>query len=157
MAQRPKPVGGFAGGAVGYSGFPQVAVGSAETPLDFRRRQRGEGIEETGPDRTLCAVGRYELIGDSRQPNIVAHPLRHAPIGWAGLGSLTAYPTASLAGVPRHPDSPAQPILNEGAASSSRGSKEIQLCVPRAADRSCRGYGHDPETGPAVAPRLRRN
>src|SRR6476660_3555070 len=106
MAQRPKPVCGFAGGAVGYSGFAQVAVGSAETPLDFRRRQRGEGIEETGPDRTLRAVGCDELIGDSRQANIVAYPLRHAAIGRAGPGSLTA----SLAGVPRHPDSPAQSL-----------------------------------------------
>src|SRR6266403_3523027 len=106
MAQRPKPVGGFARCAVGYAGFPQVAVGGSETPLDFRRRQRGEGIEETGPDSTLRAVGRDELIGDSRQPNIVAHPLRHPPIGWAGPGSLTADPIACsstfLAVVPRH-------------------------------------------------------
>src|SRR5258705_13243339 len=127
MAQRPKPVGGFAWGAVGYSGFPQVAVGSAETPLDFRRRQRGEGIEETSPDRTLCAVGRDELIGDSRQPNIVARPLRPAPIGWAGPGSLTASPTASLAGVPRHPDSPAQPTLHAGPASPRPGARAIPL------------------------------
>src|SRR5206468_6347142 len=32
MAQRPKPVGGFAGCAVGYSSFPQVPVGGSETP-----------------------------------------------------------------------------------------------------------------------------
>ena len=92
MAQRPEPVGGFAGGAIGHAGFPQMPVGGAETPLDFRRRQRGEGIEETGPDRTRRAVGRDKFIGNSRQANIVARPLRHAPIGRDGPCSLTAYP-----------------------------------------------------------------
>src|SRR3979409_397205 len=130
MAQRPKPVGGFAGCAVGYSGFPQMPVSRSETPLDVAGRQRGEGFEEPGPDLARRPVLCDVLIGDARQANIIARPLRHAPIGRTGLASLTACPTACpaafLAVVSRHPDSPAQPILNGGAASSSRGSKGIQ-------------------------------
>ena len=83
MAERPQPVGGFAGRAVGDAGLPQMPVGGGETPLDFSRRQRGEGIEETGPYRTWRAVGRDIFIGDFRQANIIAHPLRHAAIGRA--------------------------------------------------------------------------
>src|ERR1700737_1423647 len=134
-----------------------MPVGGSETLLDVAGRQRGEGFEETRPDRARRPILRDVFIGNSRQADIVARPLRHPPIGRTGLVSLTACPAAFLAVVSWHPDSPAQYILNEGAASSSRGSKEIQLCVPRAADRSCRAYGHDPETGRAAAPQLRRN
>src|ERR1019366_2355664 len=106
MAQRPRPVGGLAGRAIGHSGFPQMPVGGAETPLDFTRRQRREGIEEPGPDRARRTVWREVLVGNSPQANIIARPLRHAPIARTGLACLTACPTAFLAVVSRHPDSP---------------------------------------------------
>src|SRR5450755_4028849 len=130
-----------------------MPVGRSETPLDIGGRQACEGVEEPGPDRARGAVLVDIFIGNSRQPGVVARPLRHPSIGGADPGSLAVCPTAFF--VSRHADSPAQ--INAGAASSSRGSKETQLCVLRAADRSCRAYGHDPETEPAAAPRLRRN
>src|SRR6266480_5982499 len=136
-----------------------MPVGGSEAALDIARRQFGEGLEEPGPDRARRAFLRDVLIGNSRQPRIAARPLRHLAIGPAERASLAASVTTSLAGVSRHSDSPAIKalILNAGAASSSRGSKETRLCVLRAADRSCRGYGHDPETGRAAALRPRRS
>ncbi len=107
MAQRPDPFGVFAGRAVGHPGFAQMAVGGSETSLDVAGRQRGEGVEEPGPDRARRAILPDILIGNSGQSNIVALPLRHAPIGRTGLASLTACPIVSLAGVSRHPCSPA--------------------------------------------------
>src|SRR3982074_3709100 len=100
MAQWPKPVGGFAGRAMGHPGFPQM-------PVDVCRRQLGEGIEEPGPDRARRPVLCDVLIGNTRQAGIAARPLRHAAISRAGFAalsvSLTASLTASLAGVSRHP------------------------------------------------------
>src|ERR1700716_3123100 len=89
-----------------------MPVGRSETPLDLTWRPRGEGIEEPGPDRARRAVRRDELIGDSRQANIVAGPLRHAPIAWTGFASLIACPTAFLAVVSRPPDSPAPSLFS---------------------------------------------
>src|SRR5439155_22837731 len=100
MTQRPKPLGCFAGRAIGHSGFAKMAVGRSETPLDVCRRQRGERINETRPHRACRPVLRDELVGDARQPNIVPPPLRSSPIARTGLGSLAAGPAASL--VSRH-------------------------------------------------------
>src|SRR5882724_11041224 len=110
MAQRPEPVGGFAGCAIAHAGFPQMPVGRSETPLDLTGRQRCKRIEETGPDLAGCAVLRDIFIGHSGQAHIVAHPLRHAPAAGTGLVSLTASLAISLVGVFRHPDSPPQAI-----------------------------------------------
>src|SRR5664279_1267927 len=107
MAQRPQPVGVFAGRAVGDAGLAKMPVGGAESALDFPRCQACEGIEKTGPDRARGAVLGDIFIGNSRQPDIIARPLRHAPVGRTGLGCLTARP-AFLAVVSRHPDSPAR-------------------------------------------------
>ena len=106
MAQRPKPVGGFAGRAVGHAGFPQMPVGGAETPVDFGRAQRREGVEEPVPDRPRRPVLRDIFIGNSRQAGIVAHPLRHPPVGRTDPVALTACPAAFLAVLSRHPNSP---------------------------------------------------
>ena len=92
MAQRPKPVGGLAGRAVGHAGFPQMPVGGAETPLDLAGLKRCEGIEEPGPDRPRRPVLGDIFIGNSRQAGIVAHPLRHAPVGRAGLACPDCLP-----------------------------------------------------------------
>ena len=48
MAQRPQPVGGLAGRAIGDAGFPQMPVGGAETPLDIGRRQCRRRHRKTG-------------------------------------------------------------------------------------------------------------
>ena len=92
MAQRPQPVGGFAGRAIGHAGFAQMPVGGAETALDIGRRQLGKGIEKPGPDLARRAVLADIFVGNSRQAGIVAGPLRHAPMARAGLASLTAFP-----------------------------------------------------------------
>ena len=51
MAERPQPVGGLAGRAVGDAGLAQMAVGGGEPALDFGRRQGGKGVEKPGPGR----------------------------------------------------------------------------------------------------------
>src|SRR5882724_13621171 len=111
MTQRPKPLGGFPGRAMGHPGFPQMPVSRSETALDVAWGQLREGIEEPGPDRARRPVLRHVFIGNSRQAGIAARPLRHPPIARTGLtclaASATASLTASLAGVSRHPDSPA--------------------------------------------------
>src|ERR1700686_2659356 len=120
MAQRPKPVRGFAGRAVGHAGFPQMPVGGAETPLDFARAQGCEGIEKPVPDRPRLAVLRDIFIGNSRQAGVVARPLRHAPVGRTDLASLAACPATLLAVVSRHPNfSRPSTLFNAGAGSSS--------------------------------------
>ena len=87
MAQRPDPVGGFAGRAIGHAGFAQMPVGGAETPLDIGRRQLGEGVEKPGPDLARRAVLGDVFIGNSGQAGIAARPLRHPPIARTGLAS----------------------------------------------------------------------
>ena len=77
MAERPQPVGGVAGRAVGDAGLAQMAVGGGKPPLDFGRRKGGKGIEKPGPDRAGRAVLADIFVGDSGQPGIVAGPLRH--------------------------------------------------------------------------------
>ncbi len=158
MAQRPQPVGGFAGRAIGHAGFPQMPVGGAETPLDIGRasglrRHRRTGSRPRAARRPARYIHReFPAGGHSRAST--------APrAGWPGGPCFPdCLSGCFLAGLSRHPDSPASSLyFNAGAASSSRGSKGIQLCVPRAADRSCRACGRDPETGRAAAPRPRRN
>ena len=119
MAERPETIGGLAGRAIGYAGFPQMPVGGPETPFDIARSERGEGLEEPGPDRARRPVLCDIFIGNSRQPDVVARPLRHPPIGRSGLACLTTCPTAFLAIVSRHPDSPAQSPVS---IKSKRGS-----------------------------------
>ena len=58
MAERPQPVGGLAGRAVGDAGVAHMPVGGGETPLDIGRRECGEGIEEAAPGRAGRAVLR---------------------------------------------------------------------------------------------------
>src|ERR1019366_1136929 len=111
MAQRPQPVGVFAGRAIGDAGFTQMPVGGAETALDFSWRQACEGIEKPRPDRARRAILRDVFIGNSGQADVIARPLRHAPVGRAALGSLTARP-AFLAFVSRHADSPARRLFS---------------------------------------------
>src|ERR1700676_4613362 len=106
MAQRPHPLGVFAGRAIGYACFAQMPVGGAETLVDVAGRQGCKGLEEPGPDRARRAALGDEFFGKSGQANIVAGPLRHAPIARTGFCALTASVTASLAGVSRHPCSP---------------------------------------------------
>ena len=132
VAQRPQPVGGLAGRAIGDAGFAQMPVGGAEAPLDIGR---ASARAKASKNRVQTARGAPSWpIYSSGIPgsrDIVAGPLRDAPLARTGLASLTACP-AFLAVASRHPDSPAsEPILNAGAASSSRGSKGIQLCVLR--------------------------
>ncbi len=66
MAQRPMPLGGFPGRAIGHPGFPQMPVGRSEAALDVAWAQLGEGVEEPGPDRTRRPVLRHVFIGNSR-------------------------------------------------------------------------------------------
>ena len=107
MAQRPEPVGGFPGRAIGHAGFPQMAVGGTETTLDFGWCQRGEGIEEPGPDRAGRAILSDIFIGNAGQADVVARPLPCAPVGGRGLAPLAA----SMASLYCHPDSPASGLL----------------------------------------------
>src|SRR6266702_2125404 len=150
MAKRPQPVGGLAGRAVGDAGFAQMTVGGGESPLDIDGRKGCKGVEEPGPDRARRAALADIFVGNSGQPRVIARPLRHPALARTGLVFLTA-------GLPRHPTLRFQSTFSAGAASSSRASKEIQLCVPRAAGRSCPGCGRGPETAPAAAPPPRRN
>jgi hypothetical protein len=151
MAQRPRPVGGIAGGAIGDPGLAQMPVGGCEPPLDVGGRKGRKGVEEPGPDRPRRAVGADIFIGNARQARIIARPLRHPALARTG----PAFLTISLAG--RHSDSRGASVLleseprlrllvltrflhanrnslrlktlwliNVGAASSSRGSTEIQ-------------------------------
>src|SRR5258708_1495392 len=147
MAERPQLVGGFAGRAIGDAGFAQVAVGGAEAPLDVGGRQVSARLEKPGPDLARRAVLRDVFVGNPGQADIVAGPLRHAAMSRTGLASLTS------SGLPHHAILLAH--FNGEAASASRGSGEIRGCVPRAADRSCRGGGRGPETAPAAAPPTR--
>ena len=49
MAERPQPVGGLAGRAVGDASLAQMAVGGGEAALDVGGRKRGKGVEEARP------------------------------------------------------------------------------------------------------------
>ena len=149
MAERPHPVGGLAGSAIGDAGFAQVAIGGGEPALDIGGRKGGKGVEKPGPGRPGRTVLRDIFVGNSGQPRVVTGPLRHPALARTGLAFLTA-------GLPRHPTLRLS-TFSAGAASSSRASKGIQLCVPRVADRSCPGCGRGPESGPAAALRPRRN
>ena len=66
MAERPQPVGGFAGRAIGDAGFAQMPVGGGETPLDIGRRKCGKGVEEPAPDRAGRAVLRRYIRREFR-------------------------------------------------------------------------------------------
>ena len=154
MAERPQPVGGLAGRAIGDAGLAQMPVGGGEAPLDIGRRKCGKGIEKPAPGRAGRAVLADIFVGNAGQPRIVARPLRDPALARTGLAFLTA----ALALPFRFPSrSVSRPDSDAGAASSSRASKGIQLCVPRAAGRSCPGCGRGPETGPAAALPPRRN
>src|SRR4030081_1007477 len=82
-----------------------MPVGRSEPLLDLAGRQRRESTEEPGPPRARGAVLRDVLVGNPRQPDVVAGPLRHAPLAGTNLVCLTAGP-AFLAVVSRHSDSP---------------------------------------------------
>ena len=89
VAQRPQPVGGLAGRAVGNAGFAQMPVGGGEAPLDISRRKCGKGIEEAAPGRARRAIRSNIFVGNAGQPRIVARPLRHPPLARTGLAFLT--------------------------------------------------------------------
>ena len=48
MAERPQPVGGVAGRAIGDAGLAQMPVGGGEAPLDIGRRQARQRHRKTG-------------------------------------------------------------------------------------------------------------
>ena len=89
MAERPQPVGGLAGRAVGDAGLAQMPVGGGEAALDIGRRKRGKGIEETAPRRAGRAVLADIFVGNAGQPRIVARPLRDPALARTGLAFLT--------------------------------------------------------------------
>src|ERR1700709_250823 len=126
-----------------------MPVGGAEAPLDIGGRKCCERLEKPGPYLARRAVLRDVFVRNSGQANIVAGPLRHAAMSRTGPASLTS------SGLPHHAILLAH--FNGEAASASRGSREIRGCVPRAADRSCRGGGRGPEAAPAAALQPRRN
>ena len=66
MAERPQPVGGLAGRAIGDAGLAQMPVGGGEAPLDIGRRKRGKGIEEPAPGRAGRAVLRRYIRRECR-------------------------------------------------------------------------------------------
>src|SRR5438128_1614802 len=107
MAERPDPVGGVAGRAIGDAGLAQMAIGGGEAAFDIGRRQPGKGIEEARPDRPRRAVLCNIFIGNAGQPDIVASPLRHPALAGTGPALLTAALTASLATRCGHCTSPA--------------------------------------------------
>ena len=102
MAERPQPVGGLAGRAVGDAGLAQMPVGGGKAPLDIGRRQRGKGVEEPAPDRAGRAVRADIFVGNAGQPRIIARPLRHPALAGTGLAFLIA----ALAGLSRHSQLP---------------------------------------------------
>ena len=60
MAERPQPVGGLAGRAIGDAGLAQMTVGGGESALDIGGRKRGKGVEKPGPGRRGARrPGRY--------------------------------------------------------------------------------------------------
>ena len=152
MAERPHPVGGLAGRAIGDAGLAQMPVGGGETTLDIGRRQRCEGIEKPAPCRAGRAVLADIFVGNAGQPRIVAGPLRDPALARTGLAFL-------IAALARHSDSlkTRRALIRSGAASSSRASRGIHLCVPRAAGRFGPGCGRGPESGPAAALPPHRN
>ena len=90
MAERPQPVGGLAGRAIGDAGLAQMPVGGGETSLDIGWRQCGKGIEETAPRRAGRAVLTDIFVGNAGQPRIVARPLRDPALARTGLAFLIA-------------------------------------------------------------------
>ena len=80
MAERPDPVGAFAGRAVGDAGLAQMAVCHGKATLDLVWRKRAERIEETAPDRARGAVRAEKLVGNAGQAAIVADPLGDAAL-----------------------------------------------------------------------------
>ena len=80
VAERPQPVGGIAGRAVGDAGFAQMPVGGGKAPLDIYRRKCCKGIEKPAPGRAGRAVRSNIFVGNAGQARIVPRPLRHPPL-----------------------------------------------------------------------------
>ena len=152
MAERPHPVGGLAGRAIGDAGFAQMPVGGGEAAFDIGGRKGGKGLEEAAPGRTRRAVLADIFVGNAGQPRIIARPLRDPALARTGLALL-------IAALARHSDSleTRRAPIRSGAASSSRASRGIHLCVLRAAGRFCPGCGRGPGIAPAAALPPHRN
>src|SRR6185503_6582262 len=97
MAERPQPVGGLAGCAIGDAGLAQMPVRGGKAALDIGRRKCGEGIEETAPRRAGGAILTDIFVGNAGQPRIVARPLRDPALARTGLDFLITALTAALA------------------------------------------------------------
>ena len=179
MAERPQPVGGIAGRAVGDASLAQMAVGGGEAPLDVGWRKRGKGVEEPGPDRVAARrPGRYirrECRAAARSRASIA-PSGAGPDGPCSLTISCRPPSRSEPLLTRFPtrtstrSSPRQASLESAMYDQCRSGvlksrvKGTQLCVPPAADRSCRGVavilkaGQPPRLGLIGIDRLgRRN
>ena len=90
MAERPEPVGGLAGRAVGDAGLAQMPVGGGEAAFDIGRRQRCKSIEKPAPRRAGRPVLADILVGNAGQPRILAGPLRDPALARTGLAFLIA-------------------------------------------------------------------